>query len=92
MQYYIYRIHRYKAAERVLWTFSKGDAKHEINRLQRDNPRAKFEIRLSQWHEENTMGIPGIIFLAILIVAISDTIHTIHTKNKDENNEKNRRK
>ena len=38
------------------------------------------------------MGIPGIIFLAILIVAISDTINTIHTKNKDKNNEKIRRK
>ena len=92
MQYYIYRIHRYKAAERVLWTFSKGDAKHEINRLKRDNPRAKFEIRLSQQAKENTMTIPGMIFLAFLIVAISDTINTIHTKNKDKNNEKNRRK
>ena len=92
MQYYIYRIHRYKAAERVLWTFSKGDAKHEINRLKLDNPRAKFEIRLSQWPEEYTMGIPGLIFLAILIVAISDTIYTINTKNKDKNYEKNKRK
>ena len=48
MQYYIYRIHRYKAAERVLWTYSKGDAKHQINRLKIDNPRAEYEIRLSQ--------------------------------------------
>ena len=38
------------------------------------------------------MGIPGMIFLAILIVAISDTIYTIHGKNGDKNNEKNRRK
>ena len=38
------------------------------------------------------MGIPGMIFLAIMIVAISDTIHTIKEKNKDKNNEKNRRK
>ena len=48
MQYYIYRIHRYKADRRVTWTYSKGDAKHEINRLKRENPRAKYEIRLSQ--------------------------------------------
>jgi len=38
------------------------------------------------------MGIPGLIFLAILIVAISDTIYTIKEKNKDKNNEKIRRK
>lgn len=38
------------------------------------------------------MGIPGLIFLAILIVAISDTIYTINTKNKDKNYEKNKRK
>ena len=38
------------------------------------------------------MGIPGMIFLAIMIVAISDTINTINDKNKDKNNEKNRRK
>ena len=38
------------------------------------------------------MGIPGMIFLAILIVAISDTIYTINDKNKAKNNEKNRRK
>ena len=92
MQYYIYRIHRYKAAERVLWTFSKGDAKHEINRLKLDNPRAQFEIRLSQQPKEHTMTIPGLIFVAIMIVAISDTINTINEKNKDQNNEKNRRK
>lgn len=38
------------------------------------------------------MGIPGMIFLAIIIVAISDTITTIKHKNGDKNNEKNRRK
>ena len=48
MQYYIYRIHRYKAAERVLWTYTKGDAKREVNRLKRTAPGAIYEIRLSQ--------------------------------------------
>ena len=48
MQYYIYRIHRYKTPQRVCWTFNKGDAKREVNRLRRDNPRAVYEIRLSQ--------------------------------------------
>ena len=48
MQYYIYRIHRYKPAERICWTFSKGDAKREVNRLQRDTSNAEYEIRLSQ--------------------------------------------
>ena len=38
------------------------------------------------------MSIPGMIFLAFLIVAISDTIHIINTKNKDKKDEKNRRK
>lgn len=38
------------------------------------------------------MSIPGLIFLAIMIVAISDTINTIHAKNKEQRNEKNRRK
>ena len=48
MQYYIYRIHRYKTAERICWTFTKGDAKHEVNRLRKSNPKAVYEIRLSQ--------------------------------------------
>ena len=48
MQYYIYRIHRYKTSERICWTFTKGDAKHEVNRLRKENPKAVFEIRLSQ--------------------------------------------
>ena len=48
MQYYIYRIHRYKQAERICWTYNKGEAKHEVNRLLKDNPKAQYEIRLSQ--------------------------------------------
>ena len=48
MQYYIYRIHRYKTAERICWTFAKGDAKRQVNRLQKSNPGAVYEIRLSQ--------------------------------------------
>ena len=48
MQYYIYRVHRYKQDQRLSWTFSKGHAKHEINRLKKDNPKAVYEIRLSQ--------------------------------------------
>ena len=48
MQYYIYRIHRYKRPERVLWTFTHVAAKDQINRLKCENPRAQFEIRLSQ--------------------------------------------
>ena len=48
MQYYIYRIHRYKNSERVLWTYCKRDAYRQIHRLLRENPRAKYEIRVSQ--------------------------------------------
>ncbi len=48
MQYYIYRIHRYKADERICWRFTKGDAKYEVNRLRKGNPKAVYEIRLSQ--------------------------------------------
>jgi len=48
MQYYIYRVHRYKAAERVCWTYTKGDAKYRINKLKKDEPKAQYEIRLSQ--------------------------------------------
>ena len=48
MQYYIYRIHRYKRAERLCWTFTKGDAKHEVNRLKKSEPNSVYEIRLSQ--------------------------------------------
>ena len=48
MQYYIYRIHRYKQDERVCWTFTKGDAKHQVNKLKQHEPKAVYEIRLSQ--------------------------------------------
>ena len=68
MQYYIYRIHRYKAAERVLWTYSKGDAKHKINRLKHDNPRAKYEKEWgpinpdAKWAASNTKrGAVGLL-------------------------------
>ena len=46
MQYYIYRIHRHKGAERICWTYTKGDAKHEVNRLRKGNPRAVYELSL----------------------------------------------
>jgi len=48
MQYYIYRIHRYKAPQRVCWSYTKGDAKHQVNKLKKDEPKAVYEIRLSQ--------------------------------------------
>ena len=48
MQYYIYRIHRYKRDERICWTYTKGDAKHEVNKLKKCEPNARYEIRLSQ--------------------------------------------
>ena len=48
MQYYIYRIHRYKSDERICWTYTRGDAKHQLNKLKKDEPKAQYEIRLSQ--------------------------------------------
>jgi hypothetical protein len=48
MQYYIYRIHRYKAAERICWTYTKDDANKKINSLKKHEPKAVYEIRLSQ--------------------------------------------
>ena len=48
MQYYIYRIHRHTQPQRVCWTFTKGHAKHEVNKLKKSNPEAVYEIRLSQ--------------------------------------------
>ena len=48
MQYYIYRIHRYKRPERICWTYYKGDAKRQINKLKKCEPKAVYEIRLSQ--------------------------------------------
>lgn len=48
MQYYIYRIHRYGRPQRILWTFTNTAAREQLTKLERTNPKAVYEIRLSQ--------------------------------------------